>query len=458
MREIISIHIGQAGCQTGLACWELFCLEHGIKTDGQTAQMSGEATDDSHHSFFMETGAGKYVPRSVFVDLEPSVIDEIRLGPYRSLFHPDHLLSGKEDAAGNYARGRYTVGRDAINVMVDRVRKLVEQCTGLQGFVIHHSFGGGTGSGLTSLIMERLSTDFGKKTKLQFSIFPSPSISTAVTEPYNSVLCTHQLNEYCDMVFLMDNEALYDITKRKLQVERPKYRNLNRLVAQTASALTAPLRFNGSVNVDLTEMKMNLVPFPRLRFPLLSYAPILSAELAYHERLSVMDITTSVFEPGSQLVKVDPKAGKYLACCMMYRGDVVPPDVNAATATLKKSKHFRFVDWSPSAFKVGINYQPPCFIPSGDMAVSQRSVLMMSNNTAVGSVLSRMDHRFDLMYSKRAFVHWYVGEGMEEGEFQEAREDCAAMERDYEEVAMEALPDDPDPAADSKEAATGPSA
>merc|ERR1711934_1199284 len=444
MREAILIHMGQAGCQIGNGCWELYCLEHGIQPDGQ---MPSDKTigggDDSFNTFFSETGAGKHVPRCVFIDLEPTVVDEVRSGTYRQLFHPEQLITGKEDAANNYARGHYTVGKEIVDLCLDRLRKLADQCTGLQGFLVFHSVGGGTGSGFGSLLLERLSVDYGKKSKLDFCIYPSPQVSTSVVEPYNSVLSTHSLLEHTDVAIILDNEAIYDISRRNLDIERPTYTNLNRLIAQVISSLTASLRFDGALNVDVTEFQTNLVPYPRIHFMLCSYAPVLSSEKAFHESLSVSEITNTVFEPQNMMAKCDPRHGKYMACCLMYRGDVVPKDVSAAISQIKTKRTIQFVDWCPTGFKCGINNQAPTVPQGGEMAKVQRAVCMLSNPTAIAEVFQRIDYKFDLMYSKRAFVHWFVGEGMEEGEFSEAREDLAALEKDYEDLALDS-PDDDD--------------
>ncbi|CAE8715441.1 unnamed protein product, partial [Polarella glacialis] len=147
----LCIHLGQGGVQIGNACWELFCLEHGIQPDGQMPRQ-----DDAFNTFFSETGAGKHVPRCVMVDLEPTVVDEVRTGTYRQLFHPEQLISGKEDAANNFARGHYTVGEEIVDLVLDRIRKLADNCTGLQGFMVYNTCGGGTGSGLAGEMFDIL--------------------------------------------------------------------------------------------------------------------------------------------------------------------------------------------------------------------------------------------------------------------------------------------------------------
>ena len=167
---------------------------------------------------------------------------------------------------------------------------------------------------------------------------------------------------------MVDNEAIFNICKKNLDIPRPFYENLNRLIAQghtslyynwytVVSSITASIRFQGSLNVDLAEFQTNLVPYPRIHFPLISCAPIISKAKAQHESHRVNDITFQCFEPHNQMVVCDPRAGYYMACALLYRGDVVPRDANQAIANIKLRKTIQFVDWCPTGFKLGINYQ-----------------------------------------------------------------------------------------------------
>ncbi|KAJ2951304.1 hypothetical protein O0L34_g5706 [Tuta absoluta] len=430
-KEIIHIHIGQSGVQIANACWELYCLEHGIRPDGMLVNSGGE---DVASAFFGTTGAGKMTPRVVMVDLEPTVIDEIRHGGYRQLFHPNSLLTGKEDAASNFARGYFGVGREMIDLALNRVRQAAEDCSSLQGFIIFRSFGGGTGSGFTALMLEGLTRDYGKLTKAEFGIYPAPKISPIIVEPYNAVLTSHACMNTEDICFIFDNEALYDILARSLEVPSPTYTNLNRMVAQVVSCMTASMRFEGALNVELVEFRTNLVPYPRIHYPLITFAPFTSASRAYHETNTTQQIMMECFEPQNQMVKCDPRKGTYMSCCLLFRGDVNGNDVNAAIDKIKASKSINFVSWSPSGFKIGICYEPPLTVPGGDLAALQRACVLVANSSAVREPWERLCHKFSLLYSKRAFVHHYVGEGLEEGELQSALENVKALCNDYKEL------------------------
>jgi len=125
---------------------------------------------------------------------------------------------------------------------------------------------------------------------------------------------------------------------KKLKVETPSYRNLNQIIAQVISSITTSLRFKGTLNVDLNEFQTNLVPFPRIHFMLSSLAPVVSVKDIHHETLSTQELTKSAFDQSNLMAKCNPTLGKYIACCLMYRGDVQNKEVSDAQKLMKSKK------------------------------------------------------------------------------------------------------------------------
>lgn len=127
------------------------------------------------------------------------------------------------------------VRKEIVEACLDRIRKLADNCTGLQGFLVVYAVGDGAGSGLGSLLLERLSVDYGKKLKLRMTVYPNPDVSNVIAEPYNSVLSTHSLLENTEVAVMLDNKAIYDVCRKFLDIARPTYTTLNRLVTQVRS-------------------------------------------------------------------------------------------------------------------------------------------------------------------------------------------------------------------------------
>ena len=162
-----------------------------------------------------------------------------------------HIVSGQNGTGNNWAKGHYTEGAELIDNVMDAIRKESEGCDCLQGFQLTQSLGGGTGSGMGTLLLSKIKEEFPDRILSTYSVVPSPKVSEVVVEPYNATLAMHQLLENSDMTFCIDNEALYDIAFRTLKMTTPTHADLNHLVSLAMSGVTTCLRFPGQVCLDL---------------------------------------------------------------------------------------------------------------------------------------------------------------------------------------------------------------
>lgn len=406
MREVICIHIGQGGVQVGDTIWEQFCLEHDIQPNGESCKdeimykKAGADADDSFTRIFSESSNSNLVPRALFLDLEPTAIDELRTGARRSLYEPSQLVSGKQDTASVFAAGRYTAGKEIIDTAMDRIRTLADDCCYLQSFLIFNTAGGGTGSGLGSLLLERLSTEYGKTVKIGFPIYPSSKLSYSPTEPYNALLASHFLIEHQESTHLFENEALYRICQKKLELQTPTLTNLNKLISNVVSCGTSSLRFDGYYG-DMTEYVGGLIPYPRLHFNISSFFPFCpdKANLSH----SFEEITHGAYDPENFVVTCNPRYGKYMSSTIIYRGDFALKD--PGLLSLKATNTVKFVYWNPTGFRVGIERRPVACLHGDVLGKGGRSACTCSNSTAIREVFEGYAEGFDKMFGKRAFVH-----------------------------------------------------
>jgi tubulin beta len=226
-REIVHIQAGQCGNQIGAKFWEVTSDEHGIDPTG-SYHGDSDLQLERINVYYNEATGGKYVPRAILVDLEPGTMDSVRAGQYGQLFRPDNFVFGQSGAGNNWAKGYYTEGQELCEPILDVTRKEAESCDSLQGFQLVHSLGGGTGSGLGTLLLNKLREEYPDRILSTYSIVPSPKVSETVVEPYNCTLSVHQLVESADEVFCIDNEALDDICFWTPKLTTPTYGDLPR--------------------------------------------------------------------------------------------------------------------------------------------------------------------------------------------------------------------------------------
>jgi len=438
MREIIHVQCGQCGNQVGAKFWEVVSEEHGIDATG-SYHGDSDLQLERINVYYNEVSGNRFVPRGLLVDLEPGVMDAIKASPLGTLFRPDNFIHAQSGAGNNWAKGHYTEGAELVESVIDVVRKEAENCDCLQGFQICHSLGGGTGSGLGTLLISKIREEFPDRMMCTFSVMPSPKVSDTVVEPYNATLSIHQLVENSDEVMCIDNEALYDICFRTLKLTTPSYGDLNHLVSVVMSGITACLRFPGQLNSDLRKLAVNLIPFPRLHFFLIGYAPLTARAAQNYRALTVPELTQQCFDSRNMMAASDPRHGRYLTASATFRGKMSTKEVDEQMMTIQSKNSAHFVEWIPNNIKSSV-----CDIPPKGVKMS---ATFIGNNTCIQELFKRIGLQFSAMFRRKAFLHWYVGEGMDEMEFTEAESnmnDLVSEYQQYQEATIdeEALEED----------------
>ncbi|OAE26102.1 hypothetical protein AXG93_4022s1140 [Marchantia polymorpha subsp. ruderalis] len=422
MREILHIQGGQCGNQIGAKFWEVICDEHGIDPTG-TYRGDSDLQLERINVYYNEASGGRYVPRAVLMDLEPGTMDSVRSGPFGQIFRPDNFVFGQTGAGNNWAKGHYTEGAELIDSVLDVVRKEAESCDCLQGFQVCHSLGGGTGSGMGTLLISKIREEYPDRMMLTFSVFPSPKVSDTVVEPYNATLSVHQLVENADECMVLDNEALYDICFRTLKLTTPTFGDLNHLISATMSGVTCCLRFPGQLNSDLRKLAVNLIPFPRLHFFMVGFAPLTSRGSQQYRALTVPELTQQMWDAKNMMCAADPRHGRYLTASAMFRGRMSTKEVDEQMINVQNKNSSYFVEWIPNNVKSSV-----CDIPPNGLKMASTFI---GNSTSIQEMFRRVSEQFTAMFRRKAFLHWYTGEGMDEMEFTEAESNMNDLVSEY---------------------------
>merc|ERR1711887_318335 len=437
MREIVHVQAGQCGNQIGAKFWEIISDEHGIDPTGSYTgtselqlerievyynQAMGLSPEAKQRGEKLVSG-GKFVPRAILVDLEPGTMDSVRAGPYGGIFRPDNFVFGQSGAGNNWAKGHYTEGAELVDSALDVVRKEAESCDCLQGFQLTHSLGGGTGSGMGTLLISKIREEYPDRMMLTFSVVPSPKVSDTVVELYNATLSVHQLVENADECMVLDNEALYDICFRTLKLTTPTFGDLNHLISAVMSGVTCCLRFPGQLNADLRKLAVNLIPFPRLHFFMVGFTPLTSRGSQQYRALTVPELTQQMWDAKNMMCAADPRHGRYLTASALFRGRMSTKEVDEQLFNVKNKNSSYFVEWIPNNVKSSI-----CDIPPKGLKMS---ATFIGNTTAVQEMFKRVGEDFSSMFRRKAFLHWYTGEGMDEMEFTEAESNMNDLVSEY---------------------------
>jgi tubulin alpha len=417
---LLTLGVGQAGIRQTDALWHLLCAEHDIVDSGLDVRVSGADEPDDRTTWFQQTRADRFVPRTVLLDTDADALDALVCGPRRDLYHHGRLLrSSALGSASTWARAQ-TVGRECLDASMNAVRLLLEQTDGACGGVLlARASGGGAGSGVASMLLQRFADELPHVALMDLCLMPTDRLAAAVTEPYNAVLGALDSLDYADAWLAFENDALLDNCALAMQLTKPSFAELNQVWAHVVSSLAAPLalRRGAEQRASLAHVCRMLTPQPRCNLLVPHFAPLVPRDRIEHERLAPVDLTRHIYDAHHGQTTVDVLRSATSAAWLVYRG-ALDGDARTLAAALDAFPPLR----GEPALRFSHVERVSCGVAGGVVAATPRSLCALTNTRGSCALVRRQLRKLDRLLSKRAFLHWYEAEGVELAQFVEARE------------------------------------
>lgn len=457
--------MGQCGNQVGLQYWQQLATEHGIQSDGSStpypkdindlqlqelnnsgsspqqyspqSRTNGKYRNDHPELFFTLSDSNTYTPRSILIDMEPSVIAKSTSS--LPMFNPRnvHLSNQGNGAANNWING-YKYGTEEEETLLNLIDREVDKCDNLSNFQLFHSVAGGTGSGVGSKMLEVISDRYGHKKLLNtFSIFPSnEDTSDVVVQPYNTILTLKRLIDYSDATFVFHNDSLNRIenilfnnnnnnNNNNIQHDdNDMFLGANKLIALVSASVSNPLRFPGYMYSSMESIVSNLIPTPDLKFLTSSIAPFSTQK---HNYLNEYDM---LLELSNDRYKTNRVSGDtaYISMLNYLIGDNLDQR-EIRKGILKSQQRISFVPWVARSVLVVHGKKSP-YLKNTNLEGIQ-----VTNNTSMIDVFTKILKQFDLLIKRKAYLNRYYSSVEEEHEvmemFNESRESVKSIIDEY---------------------------
>eukprot|EP00618_Florenciella_parvula_P006894 CAMPEP_0119491762 /NCGR_PEP_ID=MMETSP1344-20130328/16525_1 /TAXON_ID=236787 /ORGANISM="Florenciella parvula, Strain CCMP2471" /LENGTH=483 /DNA_ID=CAMNT_0007527033 /DNA_START=135 /DNA_END=1586 /DNA_ORIENTATION=+ len=433
-REIVTLQCGQCGNQIGSEFWKQLCREHGIAPNGILEDYATQG-DDRKDVFFYQADDDKYIPRSLLLDLEPRVVNQIQTSEHRHLFNPENIFVAPEGggAGNNWASG-FGQGERHYDALIDMIDREADNSDSLEGFVLTHSIAGGTGSGMGSFLLEKLNDHFPKKLIQTYSVFPNwDNQSDVVVQPYNSLLTMKRLTLNADSVVVLDNTALNKIAVERLKIDNPSVSHMNSIVSTVMAASTTTLRYPGYMNNDLVGLVASLIPTPRCHFLMTAYTPMAINDAQVTEKnvrkTTVLDVMRRLTQPKNIMVSASTRRENscYISVLNIIQGDVDPTQVHKALQRIRERRLVNFIPWGPAGIQVALSRKSPHVETAHKV-----SGCMLANHTCMAQMFQRTVNQYDKIRKRGAFIDNYrKQDGFELEEFDSSREVVSSLVEEY---------------------------